>query len=90
MRGARGVWQFMPETAKGMGLEVKQYDERYRKNQRKAACDFILKAKSKIRFWTLAAASYNRGVAGVRRLMEFQKETNYYDLYMNEETSRYV
>ena len=22
--------------------------------------------------------------------MEFQKETNYYDLYMNEETSRYV
>jgi hypothetical protein len=29
-------------------------------------------------------------VAGVRRLMEFQKETNYYDLYMNEETSRYV
>jgi hypothetical protein len=30
-------------------------------------------------------------VAGVRRLMEFQKETNYYDLYMNEESpSRYV
>jgi hypothetical protein len=29
-------------------------------------------------------------VAGVRRLMEFQRETNYYDLYMNEETSRYV
>jgi hypothetical protein len=29
MCGARGVWQFMPETAKGMGLEVKQYDERY-------------------------------------------------------------
>jgi soluble lytic murein transglycosylase-like protein len=53
------------------------------------ACDFILKAKAKFGSWTLPA-SYNRGVAGVRRLMEFQKETNYYDLYMNEETSRYV
>jgi hypothetical protein len=90
--GARGVWQFMPETAKGMGLEVNSnIDERYNlEKSTQAACDFILKAKAKFGSWTLAAASYNRGVAGVRRLMEFQKETNYYDLYMNEETSRYV
>lgn len=90
--GARGVWQFMPETAKGMGLEVNNnVDERYNlEKSTQAACDFILKAKAKFGSWTLAAASYNRGVAGVRRLIEFQKETNYYDLYMNEETSRYV
>jgi hypothetical protein len=32
-----GVWQFMPETAKGMGLEVNNnIDERYNlENQRK-------------------------------------------------------
>ena len=90
--GARGVWQFMPETANGMGLEVNNnIDERYNlEKSTQAACDFILKAKAKFGSWTLAAASYNRGVAGVRRLIEFQKETNYYDLYMNEETSRYV
>ena len=90
--GARGVWQFMPETAKGMGLEVNNnVDERYNlEKSTQAACDFILKAKAKFGSWTLAAASYNRGLAGVRRLIEFQKETNYYDLYMNEETSRYV
>jgi hypothetical protein len=90
--GARGVWQFMPETAKGMGLEVnRNVDERYNlEKSTQAACDFILKSKTKFGSWTLAAASYNRGATGVRKLMEFQKETNYYDLYMNEETSRYV
>jgi hypothetical protein len=73
-----------------MGLEVNNnIDERYNLEKSTAACDFILKAKAKI-FLDISCCIYNRGVAGVRRLMEFQKETNYYDLYMNEETSRYV
>jgi ABC-type branched-subunit amino acid transport system substrate-binding protein len=47
--GARGVWQFMPETAKGMGLEVKYIDERYNlEKSTQAACDFILKAKANL------------------------------------------
>jgi hypothetical protein len=63
------------KTAKGMGLEVNNnIDERYNLEKTQAACDFILKAKAKFGSWTLAAASYNRGVAGVRRLMEFQRK----------------
>jgi hypothetical protein len=49
--GARGVWQFMPETAE----EVKQQYRRalqFRKSTQ-AACDFILKAKAKFGSWTL-------------------------------------
>ncbi len=90
--GARGVWQFMPETARAMGLEVNtNVDERYHlEKSTQAACDFILKAKAEFGSWTLAAAAYNRGFVGVSKLIAFQKETNYYDLYMNEETSRYV
>lgn len=90
--GARGVWQFMPETAKGMGLEVNNnVDERYHlAKSTQAACDFILNAKAKFGSWTLAAASYNRGLVGVQKLIKFQKESSYYDLYMNEETGRYV
>jgi hypothetical protein len=41
----------MPETAKGMGLEVNNnIDERYNleKKSTRAACDFILKAKAKL------------------------------------------
>jgi membrane-bound lytic murein transglycosylase D len=40
--------------------------------------------------WTLVAASYNRGMGGIERAIENQGEKNYYDLFLNEETSRYV
>ena len=90
--GARGVWQFMPETAREIGLEVNtNVDERYHlEKSTQAACDFLLNAKAKFGSWTLAAASYNRGLVGIKKLLDFQKETNYYDLYMNEETGRYL
>ena len=38
----------------------------------------------------MVAASYNRGMGGVERALENQKESSYYDLYLNDETSRYV
>ena len=90
--GARGVWQFMPETAREIGLEVNtNVDERYHlEKSTQAACDFLLNAKAKFGSWTLAAASYNRGLVGIKKLLDFQKQTNYYDLYMNEETGRYL
>ncbi|MCX6267957.1 MAG: hypothetical protein NTW16_11455 [Bacteroidetes bacterium] len=40
--------------------------------------------------WTLVAASYNRGLEGLRKAIDNQKVSNYYDLYLNDETSRYV
>lgn len=90
--GARGIWQFMPETAKEKGMEVSEtVDERYHlEKSTEAACKYLLAAKEKFGSWTLAAASYNGGMAGVAKQMEFQQENNYYDLLLNEETSRYV
>nr|WP_294936657.1 lytic transglycosylase domain-containing protein [uncultured Flavobacterium sp.] len=90
--GAKGVWQFMPETAKQMGMEVNDIvDERYHlEKSTQLACDYLLKAKAKFGNWTMAAASYNGGVNGMDRFMEAQKVTDYYDLLVNEETSRYV
>jgi len=90
--GARGVWQFMPETAKERGLEVNDIvDERYDlEKSTQAACSYFLSAKEKFGSWTLAAASYNGGMAGIKKQIEIQKETNYYDLLLTEETSRYV
>ena len=40
--------------------------------------------------WTLAAAAYNGGGARIKRELEAQKVNNFYDLYLNSETSRYV
>lgn len=90
--GARGVWQFMPSTAKEKGMEVsEQVDERYHlEKSTEAACKYLVAAKEKFGSWTLAAASYNGGIAGIKSKMEEQQVDNYYDLLLTEETSRYV
>ena len=90
--GARGVWQFMPETAKEKGMEVNDcVDERYHlEKSTEAACKYLLTAKEKFGSWTLAAASYNGGMTGVNKQIDIQKVNNYYDLLLNDETSRYV
>lgn len=90
--GARGVWQFMPDTAKEKGMEVNDnVDERYDlEKSTQAACAYFLKAKEKFGSWTLAAASYNGGMTGVNKQIDIQKVSNYYDLLLSEETSRYV
>lgn len=90
--GAKGIWQFMPDTAKEIGLEVNEnIDERYHlEKATEAACVYFLKAKEKFGNWTLVAAAYNAGGTGVKKQMDTQRVTNYYDLLLNDETSRYV
>ncbi len=90
--GARGFWQFMPATAKLYGLELTdQVDERYDPiKATKAACLYLKDAYKVFGNWTLVAASYNMGVGGIRNAMERQQVGNYYDLYLNSETSAYI
>ena len=90
--GAKGVWQFMPDTAKEQGMEVNEYvDERYNlEKSTEAACKYLLAARDKFGSWTLAAASYNGGMTGVGKRIAEQKVSNYYDLGLTDETSRYV
>ena len=90
--GAKGIWQFMPDTAKEIGLEVNEnIDERYHlEKATEAACAYFLKAKEKFCNWTLVAASYNAGGTGIKKQLDIQKVSNYYDLLLNDETSRYV
>lgn len=90
--GARGFWQFMPNTAKEFGLEVSnEVDERYHwEKATAAACKYLRSAYRRFGSWTNVAASYNMGIAGFARRMNEQQVPNYYDLYLNEETSRYM
>jgi len=90
--GARGVWQFMPKTASEYGMEVNAFvDERYDLvKSTEAACQYLKDAKKKFGSWTEAAAAYNAGMTGVNKQLENQMVDNYYDLLLNEETSRYI
>ena len=90
--GASGIWHFMKATGLEYGLEINDYvDERY--NLDKAtmvAAQYLKKSKDRFGTWTMAAASYNAGVGGMSKQIGRQKQTSYYDLLLNTETSRYV
>jgi hypothetical protein len=90
--GAAGLWQFMKPAAVRYGLEVNaEVDERFHvEKSTRAACRYLKEMYAKYRNWGLAAASYNAGPAAVDKQIERQKESNYFDLLLNEETARYV
>ena len=90
--GARGVWQIMRTTGRENGLEINtNVDERYNlEKSTEVACKYLLKAKERFGSWTLAAASYNAGMAGVSRRLKDQNVDSYYDLLLGEETGRYI
>lgn len=91
-KGAKGIWQIMPGTAREYGLEVNaNVDERYHiEKSTRVASAYLKKAKARFGSWTLAAASYNRGMYATDGLLKKQLVNNYYDLLLNSETSRYV
>ena len=90
--GAAGFWHFLKSSAKEYGLEVNQnVDERYNlEKATKVAAEYLKKSKKRFGTWTLAAAAYNGGNARIARNLKKQQVTNYYDLLLNSETSRYV
>lgn len=90
--GAGGLWQLMPPYAKSAGLEMGGgVDFRFHLEQStEAACKYLLEAKAKFGSWAMAAASYNAGMAGVSKRMTTQGVSSYYDLFLPQETMRYV
>jgi hypothetical protein len=91
-KDAVGYWQILESSGKEYGLEItREVDERYDPiKATEAACKYLAQAYRKFGNWTMVAASYNRGMAGMQRAIDDQKVDSYYDLYLNEETSRYV
>jgi membrane-bound lytic murein transglycosylase D len=91
-KDAVGFWQILKTSGREFGLEItNEVDERYDPiKSTTAACKYLKQAYGRFGNWTLAAASYNRGMSGVNKSLESQRVRSYYDLYLNDETSRYV
>ena len=90
--GAAGLWQFMQTTGREYGLEVnKNVDERYHVEKATvAACKYLKDAYAKYNDWVAVAAAYNAGQARIANQLEKQQVDDMLDLYLVEETSRYV
>ena len=90
--GAKGVWQFLKTTGKAYGLESNsEVEERYHlEKATQAACEYLNALKKKFGSWTMAAAAYNMGETRLKKEKGIQRTDNYFDLNLNQETSRYV
>ena len=90
--GAKGFWQFMPAAGTENGLRInKEVDERFHvEKSTRAACGYLKTAKRNFKNWVLASASYNCGIGGLKKVMKAQKAENFFEIYMNRETTRYV
>ena len=90
--GAAGLWQFTKTTAKEYGLVVdNEVDERYNiEKETIAACQYLNKAFTRYGNWMTVAASYNAGQGGISKRLADQKQTTALNLWLVEETSRYM
>lgn len=89
---AAGIWQFIPSTATEYGLEVNdEVDERYNlEKATDAACRYLKKAYAKFGNWETVMAGYNGGMARMTRELEAQGVNSAFDLYLADETMRYI
>ncbi len=89
---ACGLWQIMSGTGKDYGLQINSdVDMRYNiEEATKVAIRYLKESYQRYGNWTMAAASYNLGPQGVSNRMAVQKIDDYYELFMPEETMRYV
>lgn len=90
--GAAGMWQFMRGTGRDFGLEVNDnIDERYHvEKSTRAACRYLRQAYDKYGSWLCVAASYNAGQGRITQQLQKQGATRAVDLWLVEETARYM
>ena len=89
---AAGMWQLLAGTGRDYGLEVTdEVDERYDPEKSTvAACKYLKAAYKKYGHWPTVAASYNAGMQKISNELSKQKVDNSFDLFLVQETSRYV
>ncbi len=90
--GAAGLWQFMPATGREFGLEVNDnIDERYNvEKATAAACKYFKQAYGKYGDWMAVSAAYNAGQGRITAQLDKQLADHAMDLWLVEETSRYM
>lgn len=93
---AAGMWQFIPGTARIMGLKLNDWFDGRRDviDSTRAAYDFLSLLYGKFGDWQLALAAYNAGPGAVQRAINRNKAaglpTDFWSLKLPAETRAYV
>jgi membrane-bound lytic murein transglycosylase D len=95
--GARGLWQFMPETARLYGITIDRWmDQRLSPtSSTQAAVDFLADLHQRFGNWELALAGFNMGAVGLMSVLRRYNTNDFWSLARTEgtlpwETTLYV
>jgi soluble lytic murein transglycosylase-like protein len=95
-KGARGIWQFMPATARRYGLEIRPGDDHrtHPEHSTRAASRYLRDLYNQFGDWKLALAGYNAGEARVQRIIDRTGIRDFDEMarrgYLPAETRKYV
>ncbi len=89
---AVGIWQMMEGTGRQYGLTITPTvdERRHLVKATEAACKYLKEAYKKYGNWATVAASYNAGMGRISSELTKQQADNSFDLWLVEETMRYV
>lgn len=94
--GAKGLWQFMEQTARRYGLRVDRWvDERLDpEKSTEAAAEHLKDLFERFGHWFLAQAAYNAGEVKVARAVERARSNDFWTIargrWLREETKQFV
>lgn len=92
--GAKGLWQFMPQTARDLGLKITyKYDERtYAYKSTVAAAKYLKDLYAQFGDWLLVIAAYNSGPGTICSAIKKSGSKNFWALqyYLPEESRGHV
>jgi membrane-bound lytic murein transglycosylase D len=92
--GAKGMWQFMPQTARDLGLKItSKYDERtHAYKSTVAAAKYLKDLHGQFGDWLLVVAAYNSGPGPVYSAIKKAGSKNFWGLqyYLPEESRVHV
>jgi hypothetical protein len=95
-KGARGIWQFMPSTARRYGLRVEPISDHRTdpEHSTRAAARYLRDLYRQFGDWKLALAAYNTGENRIQRIIDRTGIRDFDEMarrgYIPEETRNYV
>ena len=93
-KGAVGLWQFMPNTARLYGLRIDQWVDERRDPEKatRAASAYLKELHDYYGRWYLAAAAYNAGPGAIDRALRSSRAKDFWGIktQISQETRNYV
>jgi len=93
-KGAVGLWQFIPNTARLYGLRIDRWVDERRDPEKatRAAAAYLKELHNYYGRWYLAAAAYNAGPGAIDRALQSSRAKDFWGLkaQISQETRNYV